>query len=42
MVGRVLVVVAAWFAAARRLYVNGFACCAAPSLLLGIDRLLGW
>lgn len=29
-------------AAARRLYVNGFACCAAPSLLLGIDRLLGW
>jgi len=29
-------------AAARRLYVSGFACFAVPSLLLGLDRLLWW
>ncbi len=27
---------------ARRLYVSGFACFAGPSMLLGLDRLLGW
>ena len=29
-------------ARARRLYVSGIACFAVPSLLLGLDRLLGW